>query len=115
MDDMKHFYHDILGFEIMRDLDYFVEFENEGVRFGLCMREVMYDYSKALREPGYGQKFELTFSCESPEDVDETYENLIKKGVKGIMTPRDISDKRMALFSDPDGNIHRLSADTMGY
>ena len=39
------------------------------------------------------------------DDVDATYEELVAKGVKFHVEPRDaISDIRMAFYRDPDGN-----------
>lgn len=42
---MKTFYNEVLGFKIKNDLGNYVEFENNGVRFAICLRNVMYDYS----------------------------------------------------------------------
>lgn len=46
VDKIKSFYNKVLGFKIENDLGNYVEFENSGVRFYICMREVMYNYSK---------------------------------------------------------------------
>ncbi|MBU3157562.1 VOC family protein [Clostridium estertheticum] len=45
IDKMKRFYNQVLGLKIKNDLGDYVEFENEGVRFAICMRAVMYGYS----------------------------------------------------------------------
>lgn len=47
---MKEFYNKILGFEIENDLGEYVEFKNEGVRFALCLRKVMYSYSEDYKK-----------------------------------------------------------------
>lgn len=111
IEEMKAFYSTILGFEVINDLGNYVAFKNEGVRFAICMREVMYDYSDAFKVPCRGQNFELAFPCDSPEDVDTSYQALLNKGVKGIKAPHDMPwQQRTALFSDPDGNIHEIFA-----
>ena len=45
IDKMKAFFNQVLGFRIENDLGNYVEFENDGVRFTICTRDVMYDYS----------------------------------------------------------------------
>lgn len=55
MDKMKKFYNQILGFTIKNDINNYVEFENDGVRFAICMRDVMYVYSSEYRKESFGQ------------------------------------------------------------
>jgi catechol 2,3-dioxygenase-like lactoylglutathione lyase family enzyme len=106
---MKDFYSGILGFEIINDLGEYVEFENSGVRFAVCVRSVMYPYSDEFRERASGQNFELAFPCGSVEELDADYRMLMEKGVKGIHEPENMPWKqRTALFADPEGNIHEL-------
>lgn len=112
IDTMKHFYHSVLGFPIKNDLGSYVEFESDGVRFSICRRDVMYDYSSEYRSEGSGQVFELAFPCESLSDVDETYDKLIAMGATPIHPPENMPwNQRTALFADPDGNIHEIFAD----
>lgn len=106
---MKAFYKEVLGFEIINDLGDYVEFENEGVRFAICKRQVMYDYSEAFKLMRTGQAFELAFPCENVEDLDKTYASLIGKGAVEIHKPENMPwNQRTALFADPDGNIHEI-------
>lgn len=108
---MKEFYNEVLGFKIKNDLGNYVEFENDGVRFAICMREVMYEYSEEFRKQAIGQAFELAFPCESPGDVDESYLQLIARGAAPIQAPKDMPwNQRTAFFADPDGNIHEIFA-----
>ena len=94
---MKTFYNEILGFKIKNDLGEYVEFQNAGVRFAICNRSVMYNYSNLFKEKHSGQGFELAFPCDSVEELDSTYK------------PKDMPwNQRTALFSDPDGNIHEI-------
>ncbi|MCR1953194.1 MULTISPECIES: VOC family protein [Clostridium] len=106
---MKDFYNSALGFTIKSDLGNYVEFENEGVKFALCSREVMYDYNNEYKDKACGQSFELSFSCKTPDEVDETFNKLISKGATPIHKPKTMAlNQRTALFADPDGNIHEL-------
>ncbi|MCH3963890.1 MAG: VOC family protein [Clostridium sp.] len=111
IDKMKKFYNQVLEFRIENDLGNYVEFENDGVRFAMCMRDVMYVYSSEYREESSGQGFELAFPCENPNDVDESFKKLISKGAISVHEPQDMPwNQRTALFADPDGNIHEIFA-----
>jgi lactoylglutathione lyase len=109
IEPMKHFYHSILGFPITNDLGTYVEFHNPGVRFALCQRTVMHQYSEEYKTTAQGQSFELAFPCDSVQDLDQSYERLLEQGAKGIHPPRNMPwNQRTALFADPEGNIHEL-------
>ncbi len=109
---MKIFYNEVLGFKIKNDLGNYVEFENNGVRFAICLRNVMYDYSSEYTKKTVGQGFELAFPCESPDDVDKTFNRLIDMGATPIHKPQNMPwNQRTALFADPDGNIHEIFAE----
>lgn len=109
---MKTFYNEVLGFKIKNDLGNYVEFENNGVRFAICLRNVMYDYSSEYTKKTVGQGFELAFPCESPDDVDKTFNRLIDMGATPIHEPQNMPwDQRTALFADHDGNIHEIFAE----
>lgn len=106
---MKNFYNNVLGFKIKNDLGNYVEFENEGVRFAICLRKVMYEYSNEYNKKAHGQSFELAFPCNNPKDVDESFKKLIENGATPIHEPQDMPwNQRTALFADPDGNIHEI-------
>ena len=111
IDKMKNFYNQVLGFKIESDLGSYVEFKNDGVRFAICMREVMYDYSNEYEKKVIGQAFELAFPCENPNDVDESFTQLVTRGATPIHEPQNMPwNQRTALFADPDGNIHEIFA-----
>lgn len=112
IDKMKKFYNQVLGFNVENDLGNYVEFENSGVRFAICMREVMTNYSEAYEKMGVGQVFELAFPCENSADVDDSFKRLIEMGATAIHEPQDMPwNQRTALFADPDGNIHEIFAE----
>ncbi|MBL7056297.1 VOC family protein [Candidatus Woesearchaeota archaeon] len=59
-----------------------------------------------------GQSFELAFSVPTPNEVDKTYEEIVKKGATPIKSANDMPwNQRTAFFADPDGNIHEIFAD----
>ena len=112
IDKMRDFYNLVLGFKIKNDLGNYVEFENEGVKFAICLRNVMYSYSKEYNKKATGQGFELAFPCIDPKDVDDTFKQLVEKGATPIHTPQNMPwNQRTALFADPDGNIHEIFAE----
>lgn len=112
IEEMKAFYNDVMGFNIKSDLGRYVEFESSKVRFSICDRTVMVDFSKEYEKKASGQAFELAFPCDCPEDVDKSFEKLVNFGAVPIQEPKDMPWKqRTALFSDPDGNIHEIFAD----
>lgn len=109
IESMKDFYSRVLGFEIINDLGDYVEFKNDGVRFAICLRKVMYDFSDQFKVTSEGQRFELAFPCETIEELDTSYTKIISNGATPIHSPEDMPwGQRTALFADPDGNIHEL-------
>jgi len=109
IENMKAFYSETMGFKIINDLGDYVEFENTGVRFAICNRSVMFEYSDLFKVRSSGQGFELAFPCDSVEELDESYRTLIRNGAKGIHEPQNMPwRQRTALFADPDGNIHEI-------
>ncbi len=109
--DMLKFYTEVLGFNVKINMGQYVELENNGVRFAICDREIMLKATgnaTYLKTPD-GQSFELAFPCDSPEEVNRTYELIVSKGAKSIQPPASMEwGQRTAFFADPDGNIHEL-------
>jgi lactoylglutathione lyase len=108
---MKNFYKEVLGFEIKSDLDNYVEFASEGVRFSICTREIMREVSghPSYQDSRNGQAFELAFPCETPENVSNTYEDIVSKGAIPVKAPAAMPwGQTTAFFADPDGNIHEI-------
>lgn len=109
--DMLKFYMSALGFKEKLNLGKYVELENDGTRFAICDREIMLkatNNKEYLRSPE-GQAFELAFPCDTPDDVDSSYEFVTSHGGKPIQAPATMEwGQRTAFFADPDGNIHEL-------
>jgi len=54
----------------------------------------------------------LAFRCDSPDEVDETYAELVKAGYDGHKEPWDAFwGQRYSVLHDPDGNAVELFAD----
>lgn len=111
---MRAFYEGVLGFPVKTDMDQYVEFASEGVRFSLCDRSVLGDatqHNDYEAQPS-GQSFELAFPCAQPQDVDRSYQKLVAEGATPVKPPENMPwGQRTAFFADPDGNIHELFAD----
>lgn len=66
--------------------------------------------------PGYvpgsgGPRVGLAFQCDSPDEVDRVYADLVDAGAHGEMAPFDASwGPRYAVLHDPDGNAVDLYA-----
>jgi len=110
---LVQFYRDVLGFDVKLEQGEFVEFESEGVRFAVYPRPMMQEWTddSSFKEPVSGHSFELAFPLDTPEGVDATYAEIVKRGAKPIKAPADMPwGQRTAFFADPDGNIHELFA-----
>ena len=106
---MKEFYTEILGFNVINDLGDYIEFSNKGVRFAICSRSIMYDYSSEYKNKPEGQILELAFECDGEKDLERTYKKFKDKGVEIISTPKEMPwGQKTSLFEDPDGNIHEI-------
>lgn len=114
VESMLKFYNKVLGFNISIQSGEYVELENEGVRFAICSRKVMFNFTnyQQFQDIPTGQRFELAFPLASKTEVDSTYSEIIKKGAVPIKEPSDMPwGQRTAFFADPDGNVHELFAD----
>lgn len=111
--EMRDFYKNVVGFEIELELDSYVEFKSEGVRFALTTNQVMKEATKSpsYDQPQSGQRLELAFPVDTPAEVDSAYQELIDKGAIPIKAAAHMPwNQRAAFFADPDGNIHEIFA-----
>lgn len=111
IDRLKQFYNKVIGFPIIEDLENYIEFENKGTRFALTTRHVMYEGTnhESYHEKRKGQSFELAFPVDTPEEVEEAYQDVVSRGATPVKAPEMMPWGRMtAFFADPDGNIHEL-------
>lgn len=111
---LAQFYRDVMGFHCLVDESHYAEFENEGVRLGICLNALMAENTnnhESFIEDRKGQAVELNFQLESPEQVHQVYDELVRKGATPITSPQVKSwGHTTGFFADPDGNIHSLFA-----
>ncbi|MEM9354329.1 MAG: VOC family protein [Planctomycetota bacterium] len=109
--EMKRFYVDVLGFEVLEELEKYVEFSGQPVRVALCERSVMQDVTgdAAFERPATGSTLEFAFECGTREELDERYNGLLAAGAREVKRPSVMPWGQYAgFFADPDGNVHEL-------
>ena len=108
---MKDFYVQVLGFEILEELESYVEFGGQPMRVALCERKVM---QQATGDPAFekraeGSPLEFAFECASNEDLDTQFQELIAQGARKVKSPAVMPWNQYAgFFADPDGHVHEL-------
>lgn len=111
---LVQFYQEVLEFEIKTQHGDYVEFHNEGVRFAICSRAIMFEATghTTFNESKSGQLFSLAFPCSTVEEVDKTYDKIIARGAIPIKKPSTMPwNQRTGFFADPAGNIHEVFSD----
>ncbi len=104
---MKTFYHEILGFPIVRDREDWIELRLGAVLLILRPRGRPYDGPGITGSAGV----QLAFRVEPP-DVQPWYGELFQKEVEILEPPRDQDyGHRTLFFKDPEGNILEIYAD----
>ncbi len=112
--EMKKFYSNTLGFSVKADMENYVEFNTNGVRFALCHWSVMHNATgvSEYEHKSRGHPFELAFPVDSADDVDTVYTKITSEGATPIKEPADMPwGQRTAFFADPDGHIHEIFAE----
>ncbi len=111
---LARFYHEVLGFDIVVEVDHYVEFRNEGVRLAICSKSLMSDNTNGYSSFGEirkGQAVELNFQCDSPDQVYALYAEFVSKGAIDVAAPQIKSwGHTTGFFGDPEGNIHSIFA-----
>ena len=84
--------------------EHYEHLEESGLRIMLNSERIM----KRLNEnwmPSKNTGIMLSFSLETIEDVDKTYQEILKFGQEGVTAPHDAFwGERFASVLDPDGN-----------
>jgi len=114
MENMIKFYRDVLGFEIKEELDtsnvYLKKDDTLFLLYGRKDFEKMtnreYEYVKGLN--GH---FELALYVDTFDEVDETYNRIIKQGAKPILEPTtEPWGQRTCYIADPEGNLIEIGS-----
>ncbi|HXV03823.1 MAG TPA: VOC family protein [Gaiellaceae bacterium] len=102
-----------LGLEFPGDAEGHVEATLPGgLRFMLDTEETIRSFDPDWKPPSGGHRVALAFRCDSPAEVDETYQRLLGAGGSAHKEPWDAFwGMRYAQVKDPDGNIVDLFAD----
>jgi catechol 2,3-dioxygenase-like lactoylglutathione lyase family enzyme len=104
---MKTFYQEVLGFPVERDWEDWIELRAGAVLLTLRKRRRPYDGQIPRGAVGV----QLAFRVRPPE-VDEWYDELLRKQVEILEPPRDRDyGHRTLFFNDPEGNILEIYAD----
>lgn len=101
----KHFYHTILGFEIIAE-----NYRSERDSWKLDLRVnansaiELFSFPNAPERPSYPEARGLRHLCFSVDHLDETIKALEQKGIVFELVRKDIyTQKRFVFFADPDG------------
>jgi uncharacterized glyoxalase superfamily protein PhnB len=82
-----------------------------GLRLMLDSEETVRSFDPEWSPPSGGQRIGLAFLCESPDDVDRVYAELLAAGAQAHKEPWDAFwGQRYAQLKDPDGNGFDLFA-----
>jgi uncharacterized glyoxalase superfamily protein PhnB len=102
-----------LGLEFPGDAEGHVEAQLPGgLRFMLDTEETIRSFDADWQPPSGGHRVALAFRCDSPAEVDGTYQRLLSAGGTGHKEPWDAFwGMRYAQVRDPDGNVVDLFAD----
>jgi uncharacterized glyoxalase superfamily protein PhnB len=77
-----------------------------GVRYMVDTEEVMRAFDADWKRPTEGHLVGGAFRCESPEEVDRVYQELLEAGATTHKEPWDAFwGQRYAQLNDPDGNV----------
>ncbi|MCT4352284.1 VOC family protein [Streptomyces sp. Je 1-79] len=75
-----------------------------GMRIAWDTEEVIASFDPGWTRPRGGDRIGLAFLCDSPGEVDRTYESLVAAGYRGHLKPWDaVWGQRYAVVLDPDG------------
>jgi len=114
MPTMIRFYKEVLGFEIKESEDTNnVYLAKDGTLFLFYGR---HDFEKMTDKSfnyasGVNGHFEVALGVDSYEQVDKTFNEVIKKGAKGILAPTtEPWGQRTCYIADPEGNLIEIGS-----
>ena len=107
------FYKDILGFQpiLGSEKDVYSEFKTDGCIIALFQKSLMSSVVKTTKLPAQSKAQDSVLLIFGVSNVDATYQELKKKGVKFITEPHDQPDWmiRVAHFRDPNGTLIEIN------
>ena len=86
-----------------------------GLRFTLDQEDTIRSFDPDWSPPSGGHRIAVAFLCDSPQDVDRTFAELLDAGAGSHNEPWDAFwGQRYAQVTDPDGNVVDLFAPIAG-
>jgi catechol 2,3-dioxygenase-like lactoylglutathione lyase family enzyme len=86
-----------------------------GMRYALDTEDVMRSFDPNWKRPSDGHAVGGAFRCDSPEEVDRLYRELLDAGGSAYKDPWDAAwGMRYAQLADPDGTVIDLYAPLPG-
>jgi catechol 2,3-dioxygenase-like lactoylglutathione lyase family enzyme len=86
-----------------------------GLRFTLDTEESVRSFDPRWSPPAGGHRMAVAFRCDSPQEVDRVYRELVGAGAGSYKEPWDAFwRQRYAQVKDPDGNVVDLFAPLEG-
>jgi uncharacterized glyoxalase superfamily protein PhnB len=88
-----------------------VEADLGGPKLALDTEDTIRSFDPAWTAPTGGHRVAIAFACDSPAEVDATWQRLVDAGHKGHLAPWDaVWGMRYAVLHDPDGTSVDLFA-----
>ena len=102
-----------LGLDLPEDAEGHVEAQLPGgLRFMLDSLETIKSFDPEWQPPSGGHRVAVAFRCDSPAEVDATYERALQASGSSHKEPWDaVWGMRYAQVKDPSGNVVDLFAD----
>jgi catechol 2,3-dioxygenase-like lactoylglutathione lyase family enzyme len=103
-----------LGFAVPDDADTQPHVEAAlpgGLRIAFDTADIIRSFDPEWKAPSGGHRIALAFACDTVDEVDATYQDLVGAGYEGHLEPWDaVWGMRYAVIHDPDGNSVELFA-----
>lgn len=100
----RHFYVDLLGFEVIRE---HYRAERDDYKIDLQLQDLeleLFIIKGCPKRPSYPEAYGLRHLAFAVDSVDETVDELRKRGIETEPVRIDaFTNKKMTFFSDPDG------------
>ena len=107
------FYRDIVGFQVEKSRDDYIELHHVGVRLALYPRGRLAEFlgRPEWSEQATGPAINLSLPVSDDAAVDELFKKMKQRGAAVVYAPALLPwGQRAAFFQDPDGNLIEIYA-----